>query len=229
MTPPTVRGPRPGHDRLQPRRLDHEVYALAATSDAAILFGGITDRATFAAVLSRANKSEALLGELTTYAIDDAYRNRDAHTATVMSLLGAPDLYSGDLAAVAAFLRFHGHVHTSLLMAVCTHPNVAVGTLISMTWRATDQQCAEVSKATASVLSAVVAWVRARSGELATVGREPTDYQVGVVCDTRDRWAGWVGADQGRRSFLQARASDFTDEADLFAAGEALLAAPVRA
>jgi len=205
------------------------VYTDPATPAAAILSGGITDSVAFAAVLGRANKSRILLGELTTYAIDDAYRNRDAHSATMMSLLGAPDLPAGDLAAVAAFLRFHGPARTPLLMAVCTHPNAAVGTLISVTWRATDQQCAQVAKATASVLPTALAWVRARSGELATVGREPTDYQVRVVRDTSDRWAGWVGADQGRRSFLQASSSDFTVEADMLAAGEALLAAPVRA
>ena len=224
MTSHTGRGSLPApHEFRSSARPAPEVLADHATPEEDIIYWGIIGRGEFTAAMSRPNKSQTLLGVLTIHAIGVIYQDIDFYTASLLTLAGEPGLRAHDLRALAHQCG-DGRIGRPLLNALCAHPNIELGTLVTLLYSVTPKAAGAVSLAIGSLLPSVVAWVMWQ----VDVDQHPTTHQLGIITQTRDRWAAWTDGDPGRARFLQASSFDFTDEDDMFAAGAALCAAPGR-
>jgi len=205
-----------------------------AARDALILERGIHDEATLRAVLSLPDKSSGLITQL----LDDVARHLYPPSANeegiFESVLGEAALNQDHLRALAFTIARWVRVGPSTLAAICSHELVAtpaVGPEESRGWvllpvvamlRGESQEVArEVARLSGSFLPAALWWV---------LGRPNVDRVelVDRVADVASRWAGQSAGNPALVSFLMNASFDFTSEADLFAAGAAICAAPAR-
>jgi len=67
------------------------------------------------------------------------------------------------------------------------------------------------------------------SRQLVRVYPPVPDYAIDQIQAAAARWTRWAGQDQTRTSFLLSSALRFTDEDDMFAAGDAFAGQPAHA
>ena len=184
------------------------------------------------AALARRRKSAKLLTAIVHFAAHGVDLTYAAADATLLTLMGEPNLSRDNLLTVARTLRLSstGSDNTyNLRLAICKHrladPEVAATAL----WTATQATIRAVGVATGTLLPAVIWWVHRRGlcPAFSSNERHP------LIVETAARWDAWAGAGPGRRAFLLTSSFELAGttctEADMFDAGAALLTAPAQA
>jgi len=85
-------------------------------------------------------------------------------------------------------------------------------------------RCVEkVARATGLLLPLAVAYV---SAHLVGTYTPVSDHEIAQIHAVHGRWTRWAAQDQSRMAFLLSSALSFTDEDDMFAAGDAFAGQP---
>jgi len=217
-------------------RTPAEIYADPATPEPHLLRAGIRCGADLGVVLARPGKSAALVLAAVCYVttvtlhLGDAARAYagvvDDPRATLLDLIDEPELGTDALLEMTKALRSgcHAPAYFSLLCAVVSHPRAGVRVWMAALWSAPSWAVARAASATGRLeVAAVDFYQRERYS-----GPHLDDARLVQVASLVGRWSTWAAADPARAAFLCASSCDFTDEAALFAVGEALTSAPAR-
>jgi len=197
------------------------VLADPATPEWLIRSRGIHARGDFDAVMSRPVKSPALVTALAIYAISKAYLDTE-HSQNVLDVLAEPNLPVSSLLRITAVVHQLGFNTPALLAALLTHPNSNDDDVVAAFWGAGQPLVEKVARTTGLLLPLAVACV---SRQFVGVWIVP-DYAVDQIHAVHARWTRWAGQDQSRLAFLLSSALNFTDEDDMFAAGDAFAGQP---
>ena len=223
--------------RAVDRRPTHEVYADQATSESVIIGRGIRTRDEMAAVMGRKDKPEYLVRTLISLVVTawaswpnvTAGLDDDEATDVLVALTREPALTSEHLATMVAWPTWQNeNARQRLVMAVCTHQLAGTAVVMGALWDASTSCAQAVAPATGSLVAAATVWMRAKVGL--------KQFPVGVVTQAQreniavlaDRWQARAAGDKALESFLVASSHRFTDEDEMFAAGAAVVAQPVR-
>ena len=234
MPTPSGRAPRPaatGYDPFYPPWTPSEaIYADPATTEDHILSHGIPDMRHLDAVMSRPNKSEALVTAIVNDFRADAhmrYSDRFA-TRTLRYLLAEPALSANNLADIAQVTVMDLFADAGLWAAICLHPAVREETIITVAWTASTAIARDIAVATGLLLPAATSWVGRRRDLTESDRRDwyVTVRQRAEIKQVAHTWAAWAGTDRNLVSFLQAGSFAFADQDVMFAAALAVCAPP---
>jgi len=172
--------------------------------------------------MSRTVKSPELVAALADVAVGKSYLDIE-HSQKVLDVLAEANLPRSSLLRIAAVVHQLGFNTPALLAALCTHPNADDDVVIRAFWGAGRPLAEKVARTTGLLLPLAIAYV---ARQLERVYTPVPDYAVDHIQAVHARWTRWVGQDQTRTSFLLSSALDFTDEDDMFAAGDAFAGQP---
>ena len=228
MTTHTPTGPPTGpvNNHLDPATsvLVARWFADPTISEERILSHGLRTPGAFAATMSRPVKSPELMEALAEVAVSKAYMDC-YRSQTVLDVLAEPNLPLASLLRIAAVVHQLGFNTAALLAALCTNPGSTDDVIIRALWGAGRPLIEKVATATGLLLPLVIE--RVSSGYVGVHNPVP-DYAVDQIAAVHTRWARWAGQDPARTSFLLTSALRFTDEDEMFAAGDALTGQPTR-
>jgi len=206
-------------------------FADPATTEAHILSCGIPDMRHLDAVMSRPNKSEALV----TAIVGDfrvggrmRYGGRFA-TRTLRYLLAEPALSAANLVDIAQASVIDLLPDAVLWTEICLHPAVCEETVITVAWTASTAIARDIAVATGLLLPAATSWVGRRRDAVESDRRDwcVTVRQRDEIETLAGAWAAWAGQDRDLFSFLVTSSFAFTDQDAMFAAARAVCAPPV--
>jgi len=213
-------------------RATSEVYANPDTSESYILRQGILYPAALDAVMSRPNKSPALIGALLTGATAGWLSPRQSDD-TLLALLGGPALRACDLHAITRTMYTAGRARHSvaLLSALCGHKLADLGVLIEALWGADPGSIRDVAAITGDLRVTAFWWRHngpARDQRAGFHGHPASVLSGDALVDTATRWETLTEGNPRLRSFILTGAFDFADENTLLAVGRAITDAPAR-
>ena len=193
-----------------------------ATTEDLILDHGLRAGGAFAAVMSRPVKSPELMTALAEVAVSKAYLDTE-YSQNVLDVLAEPSLPRSPLLRIAAVVHQLGFNTPALMAALLTHPNSNNDVAVRALWGAGQPLVEKVARATGLLLPLAIAFV---SRQLVGVHTPVPNYAITQIHAVHGRWTRWAAQDQSRKTFLLSSALSFTDEDDMFAAGDAFAGQP---
>jgi len=172
--------------------------------------------------MSRPVKSPELMTALAEVAVSKAYLDTE-YSQKVLDVLAEPSLPRSPLLRIAAVVHQLGFNTPALMAALLTHPNSNNDVAVRALWGAGQPLVEKVARATGLLLPLAIAFV---SRQLVGVHTPVPNYAITQIHAVHGRWTRWAGQDQSRMAFLLSSALSFTDEYDMFAAGDAFAGQP---
>jgi len=182
------------------------------------------------AAMAHRRKSAKLITAILNFVVQGVDMTYAEADATMLALMGEPRLSRDNLLTVARTLyRSAGSgVAHNVRLALCEHRLADTEVIATALWAAAPATTRAIGVSLDALLPAVVWWVRRRGlcPAFTSNDRHP------LIVETVARWDAWAGAGPGRRAFLltssfELAGADCT-EADMFAAGAALLTTPAQ-
>jgi len=238
MTSPTHGSPLVGPADIIPERLtladtrpDREIFADPATPESFILAHNLLPCGRIGAVISRPGKSSALLGHLLAALHEAGQVGLTVGEAELLPLLAEVALSEEDLQVMFELAADGGCVSSKLMTGICTHPRVHLRTIIDSAWQSPVHVVADIAAATGTLAPAAANWV-SRELDRAGLAHERLWYvsaaQYNQISAAGRRWSAWARGNPAKVAFLLTSSFAFTNEDEMFAAGQALLAAPTQ-
>jgi len=215
-------GPVNNHPELVPPSPTCATLAAAGGSEEFILSWGIRNRSDFNAAMSRTAKSPELVAALATYAVVNACLGAE-RSQIILDVLAEPNLPLDSLLWIAAVVHQLGFDAPALLAGLLAHPGCSDDVVIEAFWGADQLLVEAVARATGLLLPLAVAYV---SAHLVGTYTPVSDHEIAQIHAVHGRWTRWAAQDQSRTTFLLSSALRFTDEDDMFAAGDAFAGQP---